>query len=115
MDHEQLQRTLGGPVVFGAPQKATLGHRFWKRAEANLWCAQCTRVFPNGLLRIVEDRATCPYADCTGVFATQVRFWSEVRALHPNYPEHPNMAVQYVCPPWSKAYRHPGRAVSSAS
>lgn len=108
MNDEQLQQTLGGPVMFGKPRRE--GHRwgFWKAAEAHLWCARCTRTFPNGVVRFVERRPTCAYADCNGAFDTQIHPWSEVRSLNPRYPEHPTMSVQYGCPPWSEPYRHPG-------
>jgi hypothetical protein len=110
VNRDQLQLTLGGPVLFGTPRRAGIGGRPWKRAEAHLWCAECTRTFPNGVARLLEHGPACPYADCDGVIATRAYRWSEVRALHPNYPQHPNMAVQYVCPPWSKPYRYPGSA-----
>lgn len=108
VNHDELQRTLGGPVVFGAPLRR--GPRSWFRisTEGHLWCAECTRTFPNGLSRQLEHGAACAYADCDAPMDTRIHFWSDVRALHPNYPEHPNMAVQYVCPPWSQPYKYPG-------
>lgn len=110
MNNEQLQQTLGGPVVFGKPRRGGDRIGFWKAADADLWCAQCTRTFPNGLVRFIERRRTCAYADCDAAFDTQIRPWSEVRSLNPTYPEHPTMAVQYGCPPWSQPYRCPGSA-----
>lgn len=113
MNNEQLQQMLGGPVVFGKPLGFGSRLAFWKANEAHLWCAQCTRTFPNGLVRFIQRRPTCAYADCDGTFDQQIHRWSEVRSLKPNYPEHPNMAVQYGCPPWSKPYRHPGSTPAS--
>ncbi|MCC2658612.1 MAG: hypothetical protein K0Q76_3720 [Panacagrimonas sp.] len=108
MNNDQLQQTLGGPVVFGTPRRMGIRGRFWKSAEAHLWCADCTRTFPNGVARLVESRPACPYADCESFIGTRAYLWSEVRARHPLYPQHPNMAVQYACPPWSKPYQYPG-------
>lgn len=69
MDRAQLQDTPGGPVLFGKPLR--MKPRRWVReaAEAHLWCARCTRTFPNGLQRRGEQRPTCPYADCNGDLA----------------------------------------------
>lgn len=109
MNDDQLQQMLGGPVRFGKPLRVQ-DHRWYSRAkvERHLWCATCTRTFPNGLVREHHGRATCPYVDCPGEIGSQAHAWSSVRSRHPNYPQHPNMWVQYVCPPWSTPYRHPG-------
>lgn len=115
MTNEQLQEMLGGPVIFGKPLRIGPRGWLWRRSEAHLWCADCTRTFPNGLVRLLERRPTCPYADCRGAISSRAHAWSAVRAEHPNYPLHPNMWVQYVCPPWSKPYRHPGSSRASTA
>ncbi len=95
MNRSQLQDMLGGPLTFGRARKSPGIASFFRAAEPHLWCAMCTRTFPNGVHRLVGDSTICPYRGCTGNIATQSFEWRHVRDQHPNYPATPSMSVQY--------------------
>ena len=95
MNRNQMEKTFGGPVVFGRARNSSRLAWFWRSGEKHLWCAACARSFPNGVHRCVEGTKTCPYADCDGDLASGARDWSSVRQRHPNYPTVPWMSVRY--------------------
>ena len=90
-----MERTFGGPIVFGRPRKSANAAWFQLGREAYLWCGLCSRTFPNGTCRIVDGVACCPYADCSGVIAEDASDWSSIRREHPNYPAAPWLSIQY--------------------
>lgn len=99
MNRSQLQDMLGGPVLIGPARRANGIARFWRSAGPHLWCALCTRTFPNGVHRLVGAGKTCPYADCSADIDSQAHAWTEIRRRHPDYPAAPWMAVQYASEP----------------
>jgi hypothetical protein len=95
MNRSQMETTFGGPVIFGRPRRPTGLGRFWHSPEKHLWCASCTRTYPNGIHRSVAGRKTCPYVDCDGEVDGRGYGWSVIKHQRPNYPITPWMAVQY--------------------
>lgn len=94
MNRHQLEKTFGGPVSAGRPERDR-GLAFWRRAQAHLWCGACQRTFPNGYFRELDGERACPYAGCAGTLRGQARGWAHVRAWHPAYPLDPWMDVRY--------------------
>jgi hypothetical protein len=89
-----METTFGGPVVFGRPTRSK-GIGFWRSPEKHLWCAACTRTYPNGIYRSLAGRKTCPYVDCEGDADAKSCGWSLVKRQRPDYPITPWMAIQY--------------------
>ncbi len=95
MNHDQMERSLGGPVVVGRARRPA-GSRWWQRSfDKHLWCGRCTRAFPNGTYRLFGRGKTCPYADCEADIARDALEWSQLRCEHPGYPVTPWLGIQY--------------------
>ncbi|MBL6752473.1 MAG: hypothetical protein ISP90_18285 [Nevskia sp.] len=95
MNHDQMEKILGGPAVAGRPGKSAASSWWRPNRERHLWCTHCSRTCPNGTYRCLAGRKVCPYADCAAEVAPNARAWSLVRAAQPNYPQVPWMGVQY--------------------
>lgn len=110
MDQSQMEKTFGGPVVFGRARRSGKSGWLLRTTEKHLWCSLCSRTFANGIYRRVAGDQICPYADCGADVARDAREWSSVRRDHPNYPAAPWTAVQYpggtATAPSTKSARH---------
>lgn len=95
MNRDQMEKTFGGPVVFGRATKSARSTWFWPASAPHLHCSSCLRSFPNGIYRQLGGFNKCPYADCDAAWPSETQDWSTVRLEHPNCPAVPWMAVQY--------------------
>jgi len=95
MNRQQLERTLGGPVVWGHRRWVTRSGWRWRISDRYLRCDVCARIFPNGAYRRVNDVNECPYLGCPGQLPRDAREWRSVRLQHPEYPQVPWMGIQY--------------------
>ena len=66
-----------------------------EEAEDYYWCLDCERAYPAGWVRLQWDNIAgdslqlCPYDGCGGDTVMDARRWSEIRDVHPEYPEIP--------------------------
>lgn len=72
-----------------------------------VWCLHCERCYPSNQFRKVkpdrqmrnmgftDDLEMCHYPDCDGDHMFDGHSWEGIRAIHPDYPEVPEMGVVY--------------------
>lgn len=90
-----MEKAYGCGIVVGRPRRSIKSGWLWHSAEKHLWCAFCSRIFHNGIYRLLDGNKTCPYADCDADIARDARAWSAIRSRHPNYPAAPWLGIQY--------------------